>query len=334
LRPAYLTTAALLLALSAACSGGQAAPPADAIPSATATNPTALPTPEIVVESSVTTEYYEVLGKTTQEILSYIKENGPVDGNGSRASGLTRAEWSLEWSRTSTSRTCTIREMTISMDLVIILPALDVAALAPNLQQSWQGYASNIATHEQRHVDIYIEGAETLKQRMEEVTAEPDCATLEDRVTTIWEDQRALTNQDQDSFHTEDGARIEAKRTPFRDQIDLNNARLVTLIDEIRALDDQIAALDQQLEATAPQIEMLSEAIAAIEDEYDGISLPPEVQEQYESLRSQYIALLPAYNAVVAQYNDAVGDRNDLAKEHGQLTNETNTLIETYNWLN
>ena len=330
-----LLAAAVLAAVVAGCSGDDDAPDAPSpTPPAAADTATALPTPAITVETTVETEYYTVLGSSTQEILSYIKEHGPIDGTGARASGLTRAEWSLEWSRTSNESSCRIRTMTILMDLVIVLPDLDITALATGLHESWATYAENIAIHEQRHVDIYVVGAQTLKDRMEGLTAQPNCSLLEAQVTGVWEEQRAQTNAEQDQFHAQEDARIESARRPFRDQIDLNNARLADLLYAIDALDAQIDTLDDQIETAAPQVEGLSLALKAIEEEYKGRSLPDDVRQQYESLRSQYIALLPAYNMLVNEYNAAVTERNQLAAQHGALTAETNALIETYNWLN
>jgi predicted secreted Zn-dependent protease len=333
---ATILLAILTIGFGIACSGGgdgNGQQPSGSSPTA-ATTATASTPPGVHVETTLETEHYTVLGKTTQEILSYIKDNGPVDGNGDRASGLTRAEWSLEWSRAGIENGCVIRSMTISMDLVILLPQLDTEGLDDRLRANWEAYLANIDVHENRHVDIYLAGADRLKRRMEMLTNQPDCARLEAEVTRIWEDQRAITNEEQDEFHREEEQRIEALREPYGNQIDLNQARLDDLIAEISRLEVIIEDLDSQLETAAPKVEGLSQALKDLEEEYSGVSFPPDIRDQYDSLRSQYVALLPAYNSLVNQYNETVSLRNDLAIEHSALTTETNDLIEVYNWLN
>jgi predicted secreted Zn-dependent protease len=53
--------------------------------------------------------------------------------------------------------------MTITLNLVVTLPQHDqLNELSQDIRTNWQRFAARVAAHEQRHVDIYLNGAKTM----------------------------------------------------------------------------------------------------------------------------------------------------------------------------
>src|SRR2546425_518400 len=129
----------------------------------------------VILKINSSTRYYSVRGMTTGAIFDDIDRNGLFDNKARRAMGLTSGEWSMDWKGIGTrSAFCSPESMTITLNLVVTLPQHDhLNDLSQDIRTNWQRFAARVAAHEQRHVDIYLNGAKTTKARMEAILARP-----------------------------------------------------------------------------------------------------------------------------------------------------------------
>jgi predicted secreted Zn-dependent protease len=346
-RTARLLAAVLAaLVLGAACSGKSPSPAPTAVitPPVEATaklgappppggTPTALPSDRVRVVTTTRTTYYAVYGSTSDEILSYIQEHGPVDGNGARGSGLTVYKPSLSWTSNNDPRACSIASMTITVDLQVELPALDNPSRLPEtLRNYWNAFAAGVAAHEQHHVDIYLQGAERIKQKMLALAPASSCAALQAQVNQTWSDEQAAIDREQEAFHRADAARIEAARAPLRAQIDANKARLDQLGAQISSLESSLDTLSAQIDSLQVLLDSLKSQFRAIEQAFPQ-GIPPDRYDQYQSLVARYNALIPGFNALVDQYNSTSAQHGSLVSQWNALATQTNALVEQMNWV-
>ena len=87
------------------------------------------------------------------------------------------------------------------------------------------------------------------------------------------------------------------------------------LVTQITALDANLAAARVAIDATTAQLANLEGQIAAIERQYPGRVLPPDVYATYTALIDQYNRLLRENNARVDTFNQNVEQRNALARQ-------------------
>jgi predicted secreted Zn-dependent protease len=115
---------------------------------------------------------------------------GPVDDGGQRGTGVTTYESRLDWSSNGDSRSCAITRMTIEVELEVTLPRLaDGSRVSSGVLAYWNQFVGGVAAHELRHVDIYVNAADRLKQEM--LGLGGDCAALEARVNPLNNHQRS-----------------------------------------------------------------------------------------------------------------------------------------------
>lgn len=296
------------------------------------------PTPQrdrVMLKTSSSTQYYSVRGTTTSVIFDDIERNGLFDTKGRRAVGLTSGKWSIDWKSVETTRpsTCSLESMTIALNLVVTLPRHDLPNdLSRDIRANWQRFAASVAAHEQRHVDIYLNGAKTMKTRMEAILpTSSSCSELERVVRSIWTSQQAETERVQDDFHIEDEARTQNDRKPLQVQIDANRRRLTVIDSELQGIDQTLDNLKRQRDTTHARIDAVKAEMAK-----SGVSLPKCSQSSLttsiQALCQQYNALAAAYNALTDEYNGTASRRNNLADEHHRVVVVTNDLIEAFNW--
>src|SRR4030095_10123053 len=69
------------------------------------------------------TEYYDVRGATSGEILEYLETHSLADAQGRRLAGTTASSWRLEWSTLPQSASCYFQKIILGLNLVLALPA-------------------------------------------------------------------------------------------------------------------------------------------------------------------------------------------------------------------
>ncbi len=299
-------------------------------PPATAVAPAA---DRIKVAATTAKQYYTVYGSTSDELLSYVENYGPIDDKGVRGTGVTLYTTNLTWDSNRDPRACAIATMTIQVDLKVVLPTLDSrTSLDAVLGSYWAKFAAGVATHEQRHVDIYLQGADAIRQKMLAIQPTLGCTALESAVNDVWSTQHMLTDQEQDRFHAAERARIEAARAPLKSQLDADRTRLDALSAQVAGLDSSLGTLSAQLDQLKGLLDAVKTQVTAFEDKYQTTPAPSDVYQQYQTLLAQYNNLIPAYNALVDQLNRQVSQRAALVAESDGLRDQSKALADQYNW--
>ena len=184
-----------------------------------------------MVKRSTSTEYYLVRGTTAAAIFDEIDKNGLVEKSGQRTIGLTTVAWKL-----AAEGVCSAPSLTITATLVVTLPRHEHPEFLPgDVRRHWERFAARVAAHEQRHVDIFLDGANSMKASMEAARAKgSSCAEVEKAIDELWARGQAEIDRAQEQFHVEDGAKNQAERGPLQADLNVNKERLAALEAEMR----------------------------------------------------------------------------------------------------
>jgi predicted secreted Zn-dependent protease len=213
--------------------------------------PPAPPAQPLAIETNVSTRYYPVRGSTTAAMFAAIDGNGPVEPSGQRAAGLTSVDWKLTSGEVDLRTVpCVFPSLTIALHVVVTLPRHETPDDLPaDLRGRWEGFVARVAAHEQRHVDIYLEGANGMKARMEATRTAVSCADLEKAIDAAWRAQQADIELAQAEFHAADATTARSERETLQARLDSTRARLEPVEAEIRRLDAETADLRRQVDA-------------------------------------------------------------------------------------
>ena len=346
----FCTTAILSLALTllSGCGDSEEAPPtptptltatasATLAPTKTATPPpTATPLPEARIEilTDTSTIYYEVWGTSTATIFDSIDFNAPQDEEGT-ALGLT--SWvvrSPNWERVPNAFNCQLLEFTMTVDIVVTLPRLvEFDTVTAEIQERWQTLLEEITAHEQRHVDILLEGVEHLTQELESVSNRTSCTAVDAAIEGLVDQGFARIDEAQHAFHEEDDAIYESRRAPLQNQINSNQAELEGLEGQIASLEIWVSNTDAEIASIEEQLAKIDSEVRQIEASYPSLILPSPTYERYNALVQNYNNQLGVYNSLIGQYNDTLSELNSLTRQFNSLLLATDEIIEELIWL-
>jgi len=213
--------------------------------------PPAPPRQPAAVEATVSTAYYPVRGTTTAAIFAAIDANGPLEAGGRRAAGMTSAEWKLTSGDVDVHAVpCVFPSLTIVLHVVVTLPRQETPEELPaELRDRWERFVARVAGHEQRHVDIYVEGASAMKARLEVTRTAVSCTYVEKAIDDAWRAQQADIERAQTEFHSADEATARSEREALQARLDGTRAQLEPAEAEIRRLDTELADLRRQVDA-------------------------------------------------------------------------------------
>ena len=251
--------------------------------------PPAPPRQPVGVETSVSTRYYPVRGTTTAAIFTAIDANGLVETSGQRAVGVTSAEWKLTSGDVDVRAVpCVFPSLTVMLHLVVMLPRHETPHDLPaDLRDRWERFVARVTAHEQRHVDIYLEGAKAMKARLEATRTAVSCADLETAIDAEWQAQQAKIERAQAEFHAVDETTARSEREALQARLDGTRARLEPVDAEIRRLDTELADLRRQVDAGCA-----------------------DLAAQHNALNGQRRALAEEYNRLAADANGLVDALN------------------------
>jgi predicted secreted Zn-dependent protease len=284
----------------------------------------------IELDPSLETTYYQVEGTTTETIFSHIERNGPTDGEGERGSGLTSVVWGYEWQGGPEVGACEIRSMTIKAEMVVTLPQhANPDSLPADIREDWDAYAQSVAVHEQTHVDIYEDGAGSIRERMLAIGSKRTCDELEAEIKLVWDEEQAGINARQAEFHQLEFDRLAQQRAPIAAQIDANRAKIDSLAGEIRTLDGVVVALRNELDSLSAELDGVDDQIKAVNESNESSQ---DKQAKLVVLVQQRNALQVRHNSAVDEHNAALAQREPLVTQRNQLINETNQLVDEFNW--
>jgi predicted secreted Zn-dependent protease len=233
------------------------------------------PRQPVAVETSVSTRYYSVRGATTAAIFAAIDANGLVETSGQRALGLTSADWKLGSGDVDVRAVpCVFPSLTVTLRLVVTLPRHETPDDMPaDVRDGWERFVARVAAHEQRHADIYLDGAKAMKTRLEATRTAVSCAEMEKAIDAAWGAAQADIERAQAEFHAEEETRTRSEREALQSRLDSARARLEPVDAEIRRLDAELADLRRQVDAgradLVAQHNALAERRGGIADEYN-----------------------------------------------------------------
>lgn len=287
----------------------------------------------IHVQTRVSTEFYPVRGSTAEAIFAYLARNGPTNEAGERGTGLTSARWTYSWQGRMRGSSCRIESMTISLDIKVVLPRHETPeSLKPATLERWLGFAQGVAAHEQRHVEIHLEGADSIEARMEAIEPQPSCDVLEAVVARAWNEEQAIIDARQAAFHREEDLRLQQQRAPVEAKIVAARTTLGALLAEEQALTRDADALRREIDALQAQIATSKSQLDLILRAYAG-GIPPDVFPQYQLLTQRYSSQVERHNTLVERYNALVARQASLHQEIERLQAEIADLVDAYNWM-
>jgi len=287
------------------------------------------PQPAVKLTITNATTFYSVQGTTTSKIFEEIKARGLLEQDGEHAMGLAAAQSEIVWRARETGTVCTPESVTITLDLVVTLPMHERPDdLSNDLRERWEHFAAAVAAHEQRHVEIFVSGANTLKARIQEILKKwASCKDLEATLQSVWNTGQAETKAAQADFDATDRARVNKDRNPLQAEIDTREARLTGLTAEVQQLDGVLEDLSRRAGA-------VQENIAAVNAEIEKANGScSRATERILPLCLQHNELVVSHNALAAEHSSVLAHRNRIADEHNVLVKNINGLIEALNWV-
>ena len=241
----------------------------------------------VVLKVERSTEYYDVRGATSDEILEYLDTHSLTDAQGRRLAGSTKSSWRLLWSAYPQSTSCYLQKLTILLTLVVTLPRHEfVDGLQGEARVNWDRLVMHIAEHEQRHVDIELETARKLEDQIRAMPTAASCAVLQYEIDGASRARRAEARRAHGRFHIEDAVRRQAERAPLQALIDTNRGRLAIVESEIWGLDRVLADLVRHRAVT--------QSDNALERD-EAMSRKAKLQEESTELRATIDSLVERY---------------------------------------
>ena len=109
-------------------------------------------------------EYYDVSGRTWQEVLGQITRSRPiVPGTGERFQGVTSYKVKLGPEEMFASGRCLPGETTVDLSIIIKMPRLaDDAALNDRDQECWALFDRSLTDHEEGHMQLVLTDGQAL----------------------------------------------------------------------------------------------------------------------------------------------------------------------------
>lgn len=165
-----VTWTALLLAALSGCGGSQVSPMQRVL----LPHSEAPQVSELEVSRKDTT--YPVSGLSAADLRRSMYAHAEATWPDPRAVGLTEASIPIAGRCQEYSDGGALRDATISLSLVVHLPAWqDSERAPPKLRQSWQRFLRALAAHEEGHVEIAIKHAKQLRAELAALTPEESC---------------------------------------------------------------------------------------------------------------------------------------------------------------
>src|SRR5687768_11308728 len=171
--------------LSAACASAKRNPVLDSYPAG--------------VSGTTSVVYYDVRGRTLNELHADMRNKGPkIDGNS--FVGETRAPMRWRWrTESSGAGICSIRDVTVYLNAQITLPRWTPPADAePGLVSEWNRFLSALEAHEAGHKDISAKAGKTIVDRLRGLSA--PCSMLGTRANDLARDIFNRAHEEQRAY--------------------------------------------------------------------------------------------------------------------------------------
>ena len=136
------------------------------------------------VTGRTTVVYYDIHGRTVEELRADMERLGPkIDGDSYVGETGSPMRWGWR-TRSMGGASCTIHDVTVSLDAQITLPRWTPPADAePGLAAEWKRFVDAVEAHEAGHKDISAKAAREIIDRVQGLTA--SCSQIEVRGNDI-----------------------------------------------------------------------------------------------------------------------------------------------------
>lgn len=116
--------------------------------------------------------YYDIEGKTEEELRAQLDELGPVDSSGYKGDAL--AEWVVSWNWPGYgTENCDLSEAEVSYTVKVVFPRwMPPEDASNNLVIKWFNYTYRLAKHEQGHVDYVVANYQIVGEAIKGATCE------------------------------------------------------------------------------------------------------------------------------------------------------------------
>ena len=126
------------------------------------------------------TEFYDIQGTTTKQLLQAIVENGFEEKDGSICAAHTdwRVNWDLKYFPQG-DQACALTDFKVSVTAEYLLPQFSNIENAPaDLKQKWQTFIHALTFHEQGHKDLAVQAAGDIEAAFKNLPPESNCNEL------------------------------------------------------------------------------------------------------------------------------------------------------------
>jgi predicted secreted Zn-dependent protease len=129
------------------------------------------------------TSYYDVSGRSMDEVVDLIDRVGPTDHNGQRFQGRTdaRIDWSFGFRRTAEG--CEIRDVVTKLTVTMIMPRF--VGSDPRLKERFDRSVNRLFVHENGHVHNAEGSAARIDAALTAVPAAPTCKALRTQANAV-----------------------------------------------------------------------------------------------------------------------------------------------------
>ncbi|MCP1199297.1 DUF922 domain-containing protein [Notoacmeibacter sp. MSK16QG-6] len=161
--------------------------------------------------TNVSTSYYEISGKSSEELDREIDRKGPKTHRGKAIATAAISMKPLALDLDRRGGRCSIRRAKFGIDANITLPRWREEALTKdrNLRRNWKGFAAYARAHEKAHVEIAKAFVRLLEKELEAIPPQPTCEALKAQSRKITKRLGRLHEKAQNAFDASEKKRIE-----------------------------------------------------------------------------------------------------------------------------
>jgi predicted secreted Zn-dependent protease len=148
-------------------------------------------------------EYYDIRGKSEQELQCQISKNGCTWTDGKKYDAMTR--WRVRWNYgyNRTEQACSATSFRATVEIVFRFPRWVTTEHAPvDLVEKWQQYLDHLMSHEKGHRDMAVEAVDELNRAVAELPPAENCSDIDRSVSSLYRKQMARLQADQNLYDT------------------------------------------------------------------------------------------------------------------------------------
>jgi predicted secreted Zn-dependent protease len=135
------------------------------------------------LNGSTNISYYDIHGRTAQELVMEMRQLGPKSAAGAFF-GETLSPMHWEWRSKSYGGSCELTNLQVHVVSNMTLPRWTPPAdTVPGLAEQWRTFLAALETHEIGHQDISARGARDVERALQRYTG--NCATLASDVRRV-----------------------------------------------------------------------------------------------------------------------------------------------------